>query len=1033
MTTRALVHTDPWDFDRARDSLRARVVAVRGRLGGHEVCATPEPLLKAGGDGQLWQSVRLTASALQDQASRAQVVVRTAGGTVVPHRVEPGPAGIRVLVPEVSEATALSLEIPDLAAGDTLPLTVSPQRHWSIHLVHHTHLDIGYTDPQGVVLAEHLSFLDSCLDLTRQTEGWPADAQFRWAVEALWSFDQWTRARPASVVDEFVDRVRQGRIELTAMPFNLHTEACATDELHELMRMARTVSSRYGLRFDTAMQTDVPGAVAGLVDVLAQNGVRYLSVAHNWAGRSVPHLTGGQDLPRLFRWRAPSGDSVLVWVTDTPHGLAYMEGPMLGFDHDYPMVDDLLPAYLASLASNPYPYDANVTGFACGDAPLHRAPYPWDVLHLRVQGKFGDNAPPRRLIAETVRRWNETWAFPHLRLSRNSDFFRDAETRLGDSITDVQGDWNDWWADGIGSGARPLQLARRAQATLPDAQTISTLAGLRGAPAADEDTRAAAGVYHSASLFNEHTWGSANPWTYGDAGMDSGDEQWHWKYSTALAAHDDAATLLSRAASRLTSTCGTGDAALASFQVVNTCSYPRSDVARAFLPDSRVGIDTPVTVRDGRTGMPLPFEQHSQVNPKHRDAGRLLDIAVTDVPATGMIRVDVLASDGPAPVAVQSREVAETVLEDERLRVEADLSRAGITSIRDKSTGRELVNADATFAFNSYVYDEYISAGGMNHASGRLESRPDLNLLGTRSLCRPAALIERGCSPLRQWLTYESAAPGAHWVRTTLTLWLGSGRLDVTNRIAKAPTTRKESAYFAFPFALDHPTTRVEVSGGVTGTALPAVPGGAAHMRAMRHWVSLADGVTVIAWATRDAPLVQFEAIAVPYPPFPASTPGREPATIYSWVHNNLWDTNFPGAQGFEADFAYSIASGPAGSVSSGPVLAARTADALCRPLRAVLSSALRATNEPAEASAVRVDDERVQIVGLTTPEPGRVLVRLQSLAGEPVDVRVIPAARADRAWHASFLGDPIAELPTPAHPIRIGAFGTAAALLTWE
>ncbi len=167
------------------------------------------------------------------------------------------------------------------------------------------------------MLAEHLSFLDSCLELTRATDDWAPESQFRWCVESLWSFRQWADARPAEQVEEFVRRVREGRIELTAMPFNLHTETCSTDELHELLRMAHEVRERYGVDFTSAMQTDVPGSVVGLVDALSDAGVKYLSVAHNWAGRSVPHLVGGEKLPRLFRWRAPSGNSLLVWVTDT--------------------------------------------------------------------------------------------------------------------------------------------------------------------------------------------------------------------------------------------------------------------------------------------------------------------------------------------------------------------------------------------------------------------------------------------------------------------------------------------------------------------------------------------------------------------------------------------------------------------------------------------------------------------------------------------------------------------------------------------
>ncbi|MEU8870126.1 hypothetical protein AB0D24_02990 [Streptomyces javensis] len=205
--------------------------------------------------------------------------------------------------------------------------------------------------------------------------------------------------------------------------------------------------------------------------------MRYLSVAHNWAGHSVPTTNGGARLPRLFRWRAPSGKEVLVWMTDSPHGLAYMERPVLGFDTSYAMVDDLLPAYLTSLATNPYPFPPELLG-SPAPAPGEREPYPWDVLHLRVQGHFGDNAPPRLILAETVRRWNETRDSPRLRLSTNTDFFADAEVRLGDAIPAFEGDWGDWWVEGVGSGARPRAMVRRAQSTVTDAATLYGIAAL---------------------------------------------------------------------------------------------------------------------------------------------------------------------------------------------------------------------------------------------------------------------------------------------------------------------------------------------------------------------------------------------------------------------------------------------------------------------------------------------------------------------------------------------------------------------------
>ena len=53
-------------------------------------------------------------------------------------------------------------------------------------------------------------------------------------------------------------------------------------------RPVRDVADAWDLPLIAAMQTDVPGAVGALPDALGEAGVRYLSVAHNWAGRSVP-------------------------------------------------------------------------------------------------------------------------------------------------------------------------------------------------------------------------------------------------------------------------------------------------------------------------------------------------------------------------------------------------------------------------------------------------------------------------------------------------------------------------------------------------------------------------------------------------------------------------------------------------------------------------------------------------------------------------------------------------------------------------
>ena len=1011
MTTRALLYSPEGhrDWNITRESLRIRAIQKEFTVKGEVFYLVVEPLIKKGADGKLLQTIRVRSAANKDVVSLlGKPVVSSQSGSALTQGGEEAPRGsYRVFIPEVTSEQQVVVSF-EKSSDIKLDLTVKPQRHWTIHLVHHTHLDIGYTDPQGRVLAEHLAFLDSCLDLMNRTDSWPDDAKFRWSVEALWSFDEWTKVRSKEKIDEFISRVKEGRIELTAMPYNLHSETCSTDELHELLRLARDVSKQYGIEIPAAMQTDVPGAVVGLTDVLAANKVKYLSVAHNWAGRSVPHLVGGQDQPRLFRWVGPSGKGVLVWVTDTPHGLAYMEGPMIGFNDGYEWVDDLLPAYLQSHAEHPYPYPGGVFGWAVDKAEIHRKPYPWDILHLRIQGQFADNAPPRYIMAETVKRWNESWAYPKLRLSTNKDFFEDAEQRLGSQIQTIEGDWTDWWVEGVGSGARPNAMVRNAQINAADAQTVGALASFYGSVEGPEITKGSEIVYGNASLFDEHTWGAANPWTIGDEGMDSGDQQWHWKYAKALAADDEGEVLLDRACSHLGDVLSTAPGALASFYISNTAIWNRSDEVMVFLPESRVPLETVIKVIDSRNKKELSFYESGQINPKHRNAGRFIHIAINEVPAIGVVRVDIL--EGSKNKESKGELKNELVLENEFLKVTLDPKTSSVSSIYSKSLKKEIVRQDSVVGFNGYIYDEYASAGGFNHQSGRMEGNIGLDLLATRSLTRPGVVIDSGTNDVKEWVTIESKAPGSSWIRATYSLNKNADRLDINNRIYKEATMTKESGYFAFPFALENPITRVELSGGMSGSDLPLVPGSALHMRAARRWVSFEDKEMSVALAIQDAPLIQLGGVALPYAPFPPTMGDPEPATVYSWAYNNIWDTNFPGQQGFEMNFRYSVGAAKTNGSGSGPALGARVAVGQSRRLRSSMATA-SATQIFEEDTLLNVNDSRVRVIGLTSPKKGFVLVRLQSFAEEKLTIKLKVHKKLTNPILSTLLGEEISPL----------------------
>ena len=144
-------------------------------------------------------------------------------------------------------------------------LELLPQRRWRVHLVHHSHLDIGYTDPQALVLRHHLAYLDSALDLRRGATTASAGRS-----RATCRCERWLAARPRAARDELLGHLRSGRFEVVRAAVH-HARRGAVDRRARAAAPLRGTSCarRHGVEVVTAMQTDVPGAPPGLPLVLA--------------------------------------------------------------------------------------------------------------------------------------------------------------------------------------------------------------------------------------------------------------------------------------------------------------------------------------------------------------------------------------------------------------------------------------------------------------------------------------------------------------------------------------------------------------------------------------------------------------------------------------------------------------------------------------------------------------------------------------------------------------------------------------------
>lgn len=152
---------------------------------------------------------------------------------------------VEIAVPPAETTTAYEITF-EQEGREALTATVElkPARRWEVYVVHHSHLDVGYTDPQPKVIQNHLSFLDQVLALCRATDEWPDDARFRWQIEVTWPLKLWMASRSQRDIQEMVQRIREGRVEVAGAYLNMHTEAYDLDQLMETFRFVNHIARK---------------------------------------------------------------------------------------------------------------------------------------------------------------------------------------------------------------------------------------------------------------------------------------------------------------------------------------------------------------------------------------------------------------------------------------------------------------------------------------------------------------------------------------------------------------------------------------------------------------------------------------------------------------------------------------------------------------------------------------------------------------------------------------------------------------------
>jgi len=601
--------------------------------------AEAAPMLVERG-GKLWQPITASVVCLGD---KARVTPRWDGAGLEPVELAGGGQRIEVLVPAVEAEHEGRLELGmEGGAPSSLPVTLKPVRHWTVYILMHSHVDIGYTDIQPHIAAKQDHNVKRALELIPGTKGYPDDARFRWNLEVHWTYEQfWTNATPEQK-QAFEQAVRDGGIGLDGMYGNLLTGISRGEELVHQLAYAQELGRRCGVVLDSMMISDVPGLTWGLIPALTQAGIKYISDGPNFVDRIGWTRVTWEDKP--FYWLAQNGrDKVLYWA---PYfGYAY--------GHTIDLVTDAVQRDLRQLEENGYPYDM-----------------------VQIRWSKGDNGSADERVTGQVRDWNAKYAWPHLVVATTSRMFHDFEARYGSKLPTFRGDFTPYWEDGVPSSARETALNRHSEDRLSQAETLYAMLDPKGFPK-DDFARA----WKAAALYSEHTWGAHNSVSAPD--LEFVATQWKYKQGYAL----DADMVSHRVLDGVLAAPAAAAGASARFDVFNTASWPRTDLV--VLPQGITGDTVRECGADGVAGAVHPVQKLA--------TGELVFLA-HDVPAMGARRYEAGAFAPGTPTPGAKAEGA--TLSTSSLTVRLDPATGDVVSLREAGLDAELVQG----TLNKYIH-----------------------------------------------------------------------------------------------------------------------------------------------------------------------------------------------------------------------------------------------------------------------------------------------------------------------------------------
>ena len=896
----------------------------------------------------------------------------------------------------------------------SFPVDLTAARKWTLFIVPHEHLDVGFTDYPEKVAELHAESIDGVMEIQKQVP------DFRWTLDGCWVAEKYLEGRSPEKRGQFVQALKEGKIVLPPQFANQHTGTASLEGLFRSLYGSHTFAAQHGIPIGAAHITDVPSYSWSYASVLADAGMKYFVAGSN-SWRAPAMLLGRWNEKSPFYWQGPDGGKVLMW-----YSRAYLQlATLFATPPRLPAVHDSLPVFLQAYSRPDYKADAAI-----------------------IFGTQLENTALSKEQADLPSQWNKIYAWPKLTFSTFADAMSAIEKPFNGTIPTYRGDLGPYWEDGFGSDSSATAIHRQNQQRILSAEKLGTIPAVLNSDLLPEHDRLA-DAWRNMLLFDEHTWTYVGATTQPDAEQTR--KQLELKHSRTTSAEREIIESLHRSWAQMESFLSPKSPSVAIF---NSLNWPRTGTVEIDLQDGTAPFDS---VTGKRALFEVLFTGRSTPLPGFGGGYRRVRFVAADVPAMGYKLFELRpvndASDlsqkpgqkeesqKAASPKITGTKITGTTFENRHYRLTVDAELGALRSIWDKDLNRELVDSKSPYRFGAYVYvmgaddlpSDHLSNNSL-YRFGAAQNQPQL----TPVPANHGRLVEAVETANGIRIVLESSAPHTPAIRTEITLPNSQKRIDLMYSLHKEYVLTKEAVYIAFPFAADKPTFAYETQNAWVNPARDELPGGSREWYAVNHWAAVtgnnasendASGNDVsrneaspnnwtAAIIPRDAPLVNFGDIVRGL--WPTDFAPRS-STIFSWIMNNYWGTNFAPAQGGDFTFHYSI-------VSTRGFDAAALTRAGWESMTPLESDSVNASPQVGalpsdQATLLSVSNPDVAVITWKIAEDGHgTILRLEELAGNTSKVKIDSQFLGIReAWRCDGLEDSQTHLNTDGDALEMG------------